>query len=50
MTKKKLMFKQYCDKCGKEPETEKVGKWTKVELDCSCGGRIKTDYNQPYYE
>ena len=48
--KKKLMFPMKCNKCGKEPETEKEGSWDIVKLDCPCGGRIITDFSSPYYE
>ena len=24
--------------------------WEVMKLDCSCGGRIVTDYTKPYYE
>ena len=51
--KKKLMYPMYCDKCGKTPNTDKnksTDNWTVFNLDCECGGRIKIDFDNPYYE
>lgn len=48
--KKKLMFPMKCDKCGKEPVAEMKKDWKVIRLDCTCGGRIITDYSDPYYE
>ncbi len=39
-----------CDRCGKEPEKGKSDNWDVFKLDCSCGGRIITDFTKPYYE
>lgn len=48
--KKKLMFPMKCDRCGKEPSKEDKNEWKVIKLDCSCGGRITTDFTKPYYE
>lgn len=44
------MFSMRCEKCGKTPDKEKRGNWEVIKLDCSCGGRIITDFTKPYYE
>lgn len=44
------MFPMNCDKCGKEPEKNKEGEWEVVQLNCECGGRVKTNFDKPYYE
>jgi len=48
--KKKLMFPSRCNKCGKKPRKENKGDWEVIKLNCSCGGRIETDFRKPYYE
>lgn len=48
--KKKLMFPMKCSKCGKEPIKEKSNEWEVIKLNCTCGGRVETDFTKPYYE
>lgn len=48
--KKKLMFPMKCNKCGKEPVKDSNNGWDVVKLDCSCDGRIITDYTKHHYE
>jgi hypothetical protein len=48
--KKKLMFPMKCEKCGKEPQKEQENGWEVIKMECSCGGRIITDFTKPYYE
>lgn len=48
--KKRLMFPMKCDKCEKEPVKENKDNWEVIQLNCSCGGRIITDFSKPYYE
>lgn len=51
--KKHLRYPMKCDKCGKPPEIDyekSNANWTVYSLNCECGGRIHTDYCNPYYE
>lgn len=51
--KKVLMYEMYCEDC-KEPaskdESKSNANWNVINMTCSkCGGRIKVDFDKPYY-
>jgi len=52
--KKVLMYEMYCEVC-KEPavKNDKMSSenWDVIPMTCSkCGGRIKIDFDKPYYK
>ena len=52
--KKRLMYEMFCEVC-KEPATKDDKKssenWDVISMTCfKCGGKIKIDFNKPYYE
>jgi len=49
--KKTLLYEMYCEQCGKDPTKSMIfdQTWNIIPMKCECGGRIKIEFDKPYY-